>query len=184
MSRIAVIALGVAVMGATGCSEQSQGPTRVGYSIREIPFGSRAIVVPTAAKAVRAQGFEVARMDATEGIVETYPIESQEAETARPVSGVLGRTRRVRRVAHVHVLPANEAVKVACKVVIEEYETEARRLRAREHTISDIPSETPAERDAATSEAQNASWRVCGRDRAMEQQILETILAQAAPPSD
>jgi len=181
MKRLPFLIPVLILIASAGCT--SPGPTRAAYTVCEIPFASRASIVGVAAKSVREQGFQVARMDAAQGIVETDPIETEEMETARPVSGVLGRTRRVRRVASVEVRPADEAVTVFCKVEIQEYVTDARRFYAREHAISDTPTETPAALEAATSAEQNATWRVFGRDRELERKILDGIVQLAAPPT-
>jgi hypothetical protein len=78
-------------------------------------------------------------------------------------------------VAEVRVADAGDAVKVFCKVLVQQYESDERRLFVREHALSDLPTETPAAADAATSPEQNATWRTRGRDKVLERRILRAI---------
>lgn len=48
-----------------------------------------------------------------------------------------------------------------------------------DHRVSDIPDDTPIDRDAATTTEQNTVWRTIRRDKAAERRILEAILDQA-----
>jgi hypothetical protein len=46
---------------------------------------------------------------------------------------------------------------------------------ARTHSLSDRPSDTPADWEGPATAEQNTVWRVTGRDRALEREIRRAI---------
>ena len=90
---------------------------------------------------------------------------------------------RLRRLATVRVGQGAGVVNVYARVALQEQTTEAHRMFQRDHAISDIPGDTPIDREAATTSEQNTVWRTIGRDRAAERRILEAILEETGGES-
>ncbi|UCG15821.1 MAG: hypothetical protein JSV19_11055 [Phycisphaerales bacterium] len=155
-----------------GCA--SPAPSKLNYGMMRIESASRAEVMPAAEQAVR-EHFRIATTDPAAGVIEAHPLEGSEPGRTRRAGDMLGAHRRVRRVAQVRVVDAEDGVNVFCKVLVQQYESDERRLFAREHALSDTPIETPAAAEAATSAEQNATWRARGRDKVLERQILQAI---------
>lgn len=173
MRRAGMVAIGLCVLLVSGCAEPAA--TSLNFAVREVPGAGTDAVWSAAVDAVREQ-FRIARMDRSAGRIETAPIETQEAGQSGRAGDVLGAQRRVRRLADVRVQEADGIVEVYCKVLVQQYESDERRLFARDKYASDIPSETPADQESATTAEQNAAWRDRGRDKVLERQILESIL--------
>lgn len=173
MRRAGVVAVGLCVLLASGCSEPAA--TSLNFAVREVPRASSGAVWSAAVDAVR-EHFRIARMDRSAGRIETAPIETQEPGQSSRAGDMLGAERRVRRLADVRVQEADGGVQVYCKVLVQQYESDERRLFARDKCATDIPSETPADQEGATTAEQNAAWRTRGRDKVLERQILDSIL--------
>ena len=180
MKGLPLGAAGLVGLWVAGCA--SPAPSKLNYGMMRIESASRAEVMPAAEQAVR-EHFRIATTDRAAGLIEAQPREGSEAGRTRRAGDVLGAQRRVRRVAEVRVMDADEGVNVFCKVLIQQYESDERRLFVREHALSDAPTETPAADEAATSAEQNATWRTCGRDKVLERQILQAIEEKTAAQS-
>ena len=87
----------------------------------------------------------------------------------------MGSPLHTRKLVEVQVLQHDSDVEVLCRVFVQENTTEAVRMLTRERGAYDQPYNTPAERDAGTTRAQNTVWRNRGRDRATERQIMASI---------
>jgi hypothetical protein len=187
MKAIAWVSAGVVALLAAGCS--SPPPSELNFSVRSIPSVSRQAGLEAARKAVQ-EHFRIDVVDPVAGVVKSHPTESWEPGRSGRVGDVLGTPRRVRRMAEVRVRETGTGVRVWCKVRVQEYESDERRLFVREHDDDDYPTETPAQRDAATLAEQNATWRDRPRDKALERQILQAIVehatsrSEAAPAAD
>jgi hypothetical protein len=173
MKCAAIVAIVSSVLLAPGCAEPAA--TNLNFSVREVPGASPGAAWTAAVDAVR-EHFHIARMDRATGRIETDPLETQETGQSGRAGDMLGAQRRVRRQADVRVQEADGGVHVYCKVLVQQFESDERRLFARDKYASDIPSETPADQESATTAEQNAAWRNRGRDKVLERQILESIL--------
>jgi hypothetical protein len=180
MKAIALLSAGLVALLSAGCSSPS--PSELNYSVRTIPSVSRQAALEAARQAVQ-EHFRVDVLDSTAGVVTSLPTESWEKGRSGRVGDVLGTPRRMRRIAEVRVREAGNGVRVWCKVRVQEYETDERRLFMREHDDDDYPTETPAQRDAATLAEQNATWRDRPRDKVLERQILQAIVEHTTPRS-
>ncbi len=67
---------------------------------------------------------------------------------------------------------------MGCRVLIQEQTTQAHRLFERDHRGYDTPTDTPIEREAATTVRQNTVWRTNRRDRRSERAILEAVTSR------
>ena len=175
--RLAVIGL----FGAwvAGCA--SPPATKLNYAVTRVEAASQDVAMAAAEQALR-EHFRIARVDRAAGLIECAPVESQEAVRSGRIGDVLGASRRVRRVAEVRVEDLGDGARVFCKVLLQQYETEERRMFDREHALSDVPSETPAAGEAATLPQQNATWRTRGRDKVLERRILQAVHELVAAP--
>jgi len=81
-----------------------------------------------------------------------------------------------RRMVQIHVEPFGQTLKIFCKVIIQQHAMEAHRLLAYDRDTTDVPTQTPIERDAATTTEQNTVWQTNKRDKVMEREILTAIL--------
>ena len=128
-----------------------------------------------AAERAVSERFRVMVADRAKGLVRSAPVWAEAAPSPERIGDRLGRPRRVRKTVEVRVEPEGDGVSIGCKVLIEENQAGAHRLFSREHGLSDVPSDTPADRGAAATLEQDAVWRVTGRDRALERQICQSI---------
>ena len=175
--RLAVIGL----FGAwvAGCA--SPPATKLNYAVTRVEAASQDVAMAAAEQALR-EHFRIARVDRAAGLIECAPVESQEAVRSGRMGDVLGASRRVRRVAEMRVEDLGDGARVFCKILLQQYETEERRMFDREHALSDVPSETPAAGEAATLPQQNATWRTRGRDKVLERRILQAVHELVAAP--
>jgi len=167
----------------TGACEEPR-PTAGSYT----PLRQRSVSPATAfAAAEQALGerFPIETRDPQSGLLTTAAVDSRAAQASRRFGDVLSTPRRVRKTARVRVEPAGDGVNIWCKVIVEENETGAHALFAQEHSLSDIPSDTPADRDGATTTEQNSVWRYKGRDRRLEREIrraIQELLTESSVP--
>jgi len=166
-------ALGMTVViGLAGC--ESARPTRRAYS----PDRQQAISPREAfdaAEAALSEHFEIVTRDREQGFLRTAAVETRERQPAGRLGDAIGTPRSVRKFAEVRVEPVPGGVNIWCSVFVEENETSAHRMFAQDRSLSDIPSDTPADREAATTEEQNTVWKQRGRDHAMERRIRARI---------
>jgi hypothetical protein len=180
---LTLLASSVCVMG--GCSTANQ-PVPAGFSIRQSPEMTRDVALLRAEEALLSLGYHLEERQPVAGVLRTDPLMIPAGETTTTTRP--GGRRPTWVIVEVRVRNAVAAVELACRAELHEESTAAHLLYLRDQGRSDVPSETPIERDAATSERQNRAWRAIGRDRAREQAILAAILGAAddgtpAPPA-
>ena len=159
----------------TGC--EASAPTARTYSLQRLPDIPSVTVFRAAEKAV-AERYRIDQDQTSrnEGVIISEPIESVEAVPSLRVGDVLGAKRRVRRFVEVRIVTAQDGTQVFCKVPIQVCETDERALYSRpQRGSTDYPSDTPADRDAATTPEQNTYWCTRNRDKVQEREILESI---------
>jgi hypothetical protein len=104
---------------------------------------------------------------------------SSESGTARDFYG--GRST-MRRTAHFALAPRGDGVVARLRIEIERQDTDRREVfQPDRHRLSDAPSQTPIERDAATSTQQNTVWTFVKRDSRLERALLAELQEQFAP---
>lgn len=169
----------------------STSPSSQGYAVRHIARDRASTLQATEFTLQAAEltlvdlGFRIARRDSNTGRIVTQPRPRDVIAGGDGTRMRLFRPRRGREVAEVLIEQSPDGVSVYCKVAVQELATETYRLHNREARSSDLPSQTPIEYEAATTDEQNTVWRTVRRDRAMEQAILAALLDRtAAPPVD
>jgi hypothetical protein len=180
---VAAIALPSLVFTLTGCA--SPAPNRTNYSYLRIQAHSRDAVFNAARRAMQER-FRLDKVDEHRGIIRSVPVETTGQTDTHRVGDVVGVKRRLRRIATTRVEGTDNAAEVWCRVIVEEYETDNRRLFDQDRSINDVPTETAAERGGATTPEQNAVWRTSSRDKVLERSILRSIselVSRGAPPA-
>ncbi len=168
--------LGVVLPGLGACA--ASRPTAVNFAVRHLRNVERSEVLDAAEAALTDLGYRIDQRDAAMGIVTTHPIfDVRGDEPARRGLGISSQGR-TRRLAEVRVVPTADSLGVYCRVVIQEQTTQAHRLLARDGVGADTPSDTPIDREAATTRRQNTVWQTFRRDKAVERRILTSILDQ------
>jgi hypothetical protein len=151
--------------------------------VRHVEGGDRTVVFEAALKAVTGLGYGIDRVDRDAGIIITQPI-SEPYRSGLPRSGGrLSSQGRLRRVVQIRIDGRGGAVDVYCKVALEQQVTAAHRMFAYDRMGSDVPGETPIDREAATTTEQNTVWQTVRRDKAAERRILEAVLERAGRSS-
>jgi hypothetical protein len=165
----------------------SSGLSPLLYGVRHVRGGDPAAVFEAARAALIHAGYRIDRADADAGVITTLPITVSSRGEGVRIDHRLTSHGAVRRLAQIYITrssPAQAAppgdVSVYCKVVVQEQTTEAHRMFRHEHRASDIPGDTPIDREAATTMQQNTVWQTIHRDKAAERHILEEVLSQTA----
>ena len=175
------------VMAATltaGCAASSPRPES--YTVRQHASVTTAQAFAAAEEAL-GERFRIEVRRPSEGLLRTASmIAAGPADSAR-LGDPIRSPRRFRKTVEVRIAQVGSAVRIGCKVRIEENLTGVHRLFEREHGLSDIPSDTPIDRGAAATKEQESVWRVAGRDKVLERDISRTIdelLRKKAPSQD
>ncbi|RJP36802.1 MAG: hypothetical protein C4547_06670 [Phycisphaerales bacterium] len=161
-------------LASSGCA--TGGPSALTATVHRFPGVESSVVLDLAALALAEHGFEIDRQRSSADTVATYPMELSPHSDA-PAVGSAFRGARRRSVATAHVRRSAGTATAYCRVEIQERSTDAARFHAAEHGLTDVPSDTPIDREGATTEEQNTVWRVVGRDKRRERAILEMIAA-------
>ncbi len=159
---------------ADGCV--SAGVSLLNYSVRHVQGGDPAAAFAVAQVALINLGYKIDKSDRATGVIVTRPIPTTASAERIHARTRLRSSSRLRRLVQVRIAQGPGVINVYCKVALQEQTTEAHRMFRRDHAISDVPGETPIDREAATTEEQNTVWQTVGRDKAAERRILDTIL--------
>ena len=160
-----------------GCASPRLSPLT--YTVRHVQGQKRAAVFGAAEAALNDLSYRIYEADPTAGVINALPRSAIPAEEETGVGSRQGPRVRLRRVAYVRLTQTAAVVNVYCKVVVQEQTTEAHRMFRHDHRVSDIPDDTPIDRDAATTTEQNTVWRTIRRDKAAERRIVEAVLDEA-----
>ena len=177
---IKVVSIAVISVLAGACAAPRS--RAVNSAVRRFQAVDKPAIFDAAQTALRDLGYIIDRQDASTGVLTTRPILDSPDDRRPHRPARLSSSGRTRRVANVRVERTPETVNVYCRVVVEEQITQAHRLLASDYRGSDMPTDTPIERDAATTTEQNTVWQTIRRDKPAEQRILEAISALANPP--
>lgn len=172
--RVTVVAVVCFVAAATvGCQSPATGMS--GYNVRRLADTETTHVFNAARQTLEGYGFSIRRADIDRGWLVTHPARPHDLETAA-TRDVFGREADERRVATIRILPDPAGSVVYCKVEIQQPYRDEFRLYADAHRASDTLSDTPIDRDAATTDEQNTVWRTLRRDRDLERSLLDAVL--------
>ncbi len=160
-----------------GCVSPRLSP--LNYTVKHVQGRKRAAVFAAAEAALKELSYEIYNADPAKGTINALPISATAAEKETRAGSGPGSQTRLRRAVYVRLTQSAAVVNVYCKVVVQEQTTEAHRMFRHDHRVSDIPDDTPIDRDAATTKEQNTVWRTIRRDKATERAILEAVLDQA-----
>lgn len=159
-------------MGA--CSSGDRATTVADYGVRQLPSVERRTVFDIAERTLEEFGYTVEERNPTAGTLTTQPVMLRDGEDRAKTSGRLSSAGRLRKVAEIRVANGADGVTVYCHVSVQQQVTQAQRLFAQSYG-ADTPKDTPIDRDAATTAAQNSVWQTIRRDRAAENAILTAI---------
>jgi len=167
---------------AAGCSEMGSDFSGIGYTgfKRQTMCAKSDVTVEQAMdlgrRVLAQQGFRLKSVDKDEMRIETHPFE----QTARGGEGrlrdsVVKVPNRVRRTATLEFSTRGDDLQAYCQVKLERLETADHRVFAQQRQFDDAPTQTPIEREGATTARQNTVWSSAGRDEAMEREILADL---------
>lgn len=166
---------------AAGCV--STAPSPANYTVRTTTITDRGDILDSAEMALIDRGYVIEKRDDRAGVITTYPIESMPSEPSLRHSRVIRSPSPIRTRAEIRLEPAGASMRIHCKVVVQEQDTEAARMFALQRGGYDTPRDTPIDRDAATTEEQNTYWRTVRRDKNAERDILGSISDPAEAPT-
>ncbi len=167
--QIGLLCLGC--VGVVGCA--GPAPTTRNYSVRHVELRDLGVLYDVVEAALVELGYRIDASNRASGVVSAL---SASGPVRRRGAPRVSARRPGRTVARLHVEQAPEAIKIYCKVLVQEQVSEAHRMFARDVAGTDTPGETPIERDAATTTKQNTVWRTLRRDTAAERTLLSRIL--------
>ncbi len=173
----------LATMGlwCAGCGDQVA--REQAFSNVRIPNVSREQALQAAQLAFR-QYFPIDRVDEAEGVFYSRPTEVVEKGRPERVRDLLTQTpNRRRQVAEVRVAPRGNDVIASCRVQVQRLDTSERRAFVPQ-TGDDRPSvNTPFSTEAGASAPQREDWVDVGRNRDLEQQVLDSIVSRLTTPA-
>jgi hypothetical protein len=181
----AVVSMGLAVVLVAGCEGGGLGGgdfSGLGYTgfKPQVMCAKGDVTTDQAMELARRvlakEGFRLKSVDKDQLRIETQPSE----QTVRGGEGRLRDTvvkvpNRVRRTATLEFSDRGDELRAFCQVKIERLETGDFRVFAQQRQFNDVPTETPIDREAATTARQNTVWSSAGRDEAMEREILADL---------
>ena len=183
LTRSAVrISAALATLLAAGCDMGSSGVGGIGYTGHKRQIMCPAsdikddVAMALGRRVLASHGLRVKSADVDSMIIETFASE-------KTVRGGEGRLRdsvvklpnRVRRTASLEFSKRGGDLEAWCQVKLERLTTSDHRVWARQREFDDAPTETPIEREGATTDKQNTVWTSAGRDQNLEHQILSDL---------
>ncbi len=171
--RIGPVLAAVAVLTAAGCTQQV---AREQSFTRERLAGVAPDRAFEAAQQVFRQYFSVDRVDSAENAIYSRPTELRGAGSPQRVRDLLSPTpSRRREVAELRLVPRGNDVVVLCRVRTQRLDTPERRAFTPQ-TGDDRPANnTPFSAEEGASARQREDWVDIGRNRVLEQQVLESL---------
>ncbi len=177
-----VLCLVGSLLVAGGCESGVGNFGGIGYTGYKRQIMCRVDEVKSANAMALAQrvlakhGFRIKEADVDAMSIETHPTEKTERGTdGRLRSAVVKLPNRVRRTASLEFSRRGDDLQAWCRVKLERLSTADHRVFSQQRQFEDAPTQTPIERDAATTPRQNTVWSSAGRDQAMEQAILSDL---------
>lgn len=162
-------------LAAAGCTQTAFQTVSVSYQRQRLRTTDYHAVFDAAERAVR-ESFRIAERDRDAGIIRgEQRYADVRPDGLRVISESVGAPLRARKVAEVRLRRHDSDIEVLCRVFVQENTTDAVRMLTREHGVYDQPYDTPADREAGTTRAQNTVWRNRRRDRSTERQLMASI---------
>lgn len=153
---------------------ESPAPTGRSHTALRQQSTTAAAAFAAAEQALRER-FRIEVRDPKRGILRTSALETRERVQSGRMGDALGAPRRVRKIAEVRIESLGDDVNIWCRVTVEQDDTGAHQLFVADQGLSDIPSDTPADREGGATARQNTVWRTTGRDRQLEREIRLAI---------
>jgi len=133
------------------------------------------------------QWFRVAEASPVDGQVRSVTTEyEQRGGTGRIRDTALKFPNRLRRTATLYVQPWGEGSVVHCVVDVQRLDTADHRVFRDMERFDDYPTDTPIDREAGVTAAQDQVWTDLPRDVQLERDILEVVRSKATegtPPA-
>lgn len=164
----------MAVLTSGGCA--SSALSLQNFGVRRVQSADAAALLRKAENVLKQAGFQIDKSDRRAGVLETKPRAVSPEEAHRAPWRTAGSQPPMRRVARVQVERSGDVISVYCRVVWQEQSTETHRMFQHDRELSDLPDDTPIEREGATTTEQNTVWRTVRRDKPAERRILDTIV--------
>jgi hypothetical protein len=171
-------ALAPVLLSLVGCS---QGMDTRTFQARVLDGASPDDVLLAAQVLLRREFGRVDLEPGTRRIV-SQPAEYQTSSESGTARDLYGGRSTMRRIAHFAVAKRGEGSIARLRIDVERQDTARQEVfRSEPSRLSDAPSQTPIERDAATTTRQNTVWTFVKRDRQLERALLAELQEQFAP---
>ncbi len=122
------------------------------------------------------QYFPTVATSRTEGRIDTPMVEySQRGGTERIRDAAVNHNNRMRRKATLIITPSGDGCFAICEVRVQRMDTADQRAFQQHREFSDVPNQTPIQRDAGVSGEQSESWTEMPRDAKLERDILQIV---------
>ncbi len=183
MARSFVFPIFVLLAFSTGCSE---GLATRSFQSRMIPAVEPAELFEQGSLVMRRE-FRRVTLDRESLTIVAQPRRYTDARGSGTATGLVGVPSTMRRTATMRVRKRGAAAVAELRIDIEREDTRRRLVFQQESRLTDSPSYTPIQRDAATTEGQNTVWTLVRRDRTLERALLDELrdwaasLAEAEP---
>ncbi len=184
MARTIVVLMMLLFVEA-GCT---QGLAARPFQSRMIPSVEPAELFEQGAVVMRRE-FGRVTLDRERLAIIAEPRRYADARDSGTASGLIGVPSTMRRSATMHIRKRGATIVAELRIDIEREDTRRRIGYQQESRLTDAPSHTPIQRDAATTERQNTVWTLVRRDRKLERDLLNelrdwaTSLAENAEPT-
>lgn len=138
-----------------------------------------------AGAAAMGESFESVRISHARGMIEAGPQSyTQQGGTQRVTDAALRPTYHMRRFGTLWISEDEDGVHVNCQVRVQRMDTtDYRSLRTHEE-FSDLPTETPIDKDAGLTADQRQAWTELARDQTLERQLLGAINQRLRGPTE
>lgn len=177
-ARLLGLLLGLAAALAGGCAGSTEP---IQYHSRLVPQASPDEVLDVAAAVLRDE-FGRVQVDRAARRIVSEPMEFSSARDTGTARELLGGRANMRRVAMFSAVPGRDGTLARLRVELQRRDTGRDQVAQPWSTrLSDLPSQTAIERDAARSARQNEVWTLVRRDHDLERELLDDLLARLAP---
>ena len=179
MVRTSVYSVLIAGNMLGGCAAPATSPRH--HSMRRLSNHGPIEVLNRAESAMAQLGLGLDRRDDRAGELVSRPFDDTTRLGRGQAPEAPGIYAGQRRVARVRVEQSKDSsdLLLFCRVEVQEQTTQSLRMLSLEQGTTDVPNETPIQREAATTPVQNTVWQTIRRDPAAERAILEAILSPA-----
>jgi hypothetical protein len=180
MTRLlATLALLLSLAPFAGCGDGLDAP---GMQARMIHGADADAVMREAEVLLRREFGGLANASARR--MESAPRERGSARDSGSARDLVGGTATMRERAIFSVSPRGANTMASLRILVEREDADRRAasgLRADESRLSDTPSYTAIERDAATSTRQNKVWTFVKRNMSLERALLAELAEELTP---